>query len=125
MTRYKPSARPRNPPPGPDSVRATTSRLASPRAGRPKGSTPSRRFFCEAGHAANGPLDVKCKALLVRRGRKLSIFALLHKRLRSVFVMIDQGGHYRDARVDYETVGVERSAPRWMKMLRKYEYIPA
>jgi hypothetical protein len=79
----------------------------------------------EAGHAANGPLDVKRKALLVRRGRELSIFALPQNLLGSVFVMIDQGGHYRDARVDYETVGVEPNAPRWMKMRRTYEHVPA
>jgi hypothetical protein len=39
--------------------------------------------------------------------------------------VIDRGDYYRDASVDYEAMSVERNAPRWMKMLRKYGYIPA
>jgi hypothetical protein len=31
----------------------------------------------------------------------------------------------RDAGLAYEAMSVERNAPRWMKMLRKYGYIPA
>jgi hypothetical protein len=60
----------------------------------------------------------------VRRGRKRAIFALPHKLLKTVFVLIDRGDYYRDAGVDYEAMSVERNAPRWIKMLRKNRYIP-
>jgi hypothetical protein len=51
--------------------------------------------------------------------------AMAHKLLKTVFVLIDRGDYYRDASVDYQAMSVERNAPRWMKMLRKYGYIPA
>ena len=93
-----------------------------------KGNPYVRRVLCEAAHAASRTrcaLAEKFKALLVRRGRKRAIFALAHKLLKTVFVLIDRGDYYRDASVDYEAMSVERNAPRWMKMLRKYGYIPA
>ena len=62
------------------------------------------------------------KSLLIRRGRKRAIFALAHKILKIVFVLISRGDYYRDATVDYEAMSVERNAPRWMRMLRKYGY---
>lgn len=40
-------------------------------------------------------------------------------------MLIDRGDYYRDAGVNYEAISVERNTPRWMKMLRKYGYIPA
>jgi transposase len=93
-----------------------------------KGNPYVRRILCEAAHAASRTrcaLAEKFKGLLVRRGRKRAIFALAHKLLKTVFVLIDRGDYYRDAGVDYEAMSVERNAPRWMKMLRKYGYLPA
>lgn len=93
-----------------------------------KGNPYVRRLLCEAAHAASRTrcaLAAKFKGLLVRRGRKRAIFALAHKLLKTVFVLIDRGDYYRDAGVDYEAMSVERNAPRWIKMLRKYRYIPA
>jgi transposase len=93
-----------------------------------KGNPYVRRILCEAAHAASRTrcaLADRFKSLLVRRGRKRAIFALAHKLLKIVFVVIDRGDYYRDANVDYEALSVERNAPRWMKMLRKYGYIPA
>ena len=87
-----------------------------------------RRILCEAAHAANRircALAEKSKALLARRGRKRAIFALADKLLKTVFVLIDRGDYYRDAGANNEAMSVERNAPRWMKMLRKYGYIPA
>ena len=93
-----------------------------------KGNPYVRRILCEAAHAASRTrcaLAEKFKSLLVRRGRKRAIFALAHKLLKTVFVLIDRGDYYRDASVDYEAMSVERNAPRWMRMLGKYGYIPA
>jgi hypothetical protein len=50
---------------------------------------------------------------------------LAHKILKIVFVLISRGDYYRDATVDYEAISVERNAPRWISMLRKYGYIAA
>jgi transposase len=93
-----------------------------------KGNPYVRRILCEAAHAASRTrcaLADRFKSLLVRRGRKRAIFALAHKLLKIVFLLIDRGDYYRDASVNYEAMSVERNAPRWMKMLRKYGYIPA
>jgi hypothetical protein len=65
------------------------------------------------------------KLVCVAIARELAGFALAHKLLKTVFVLIDRGDYYRDASVDYATMSVERNAPRWIKMLRRYRYIPA
>jgi hypothetical protein len=59
----------------------------------------------------------------VRRGRKRAIFALAHKILKIVFILIQRGDYYRDATVDYEAINVARNAPRWLRMLKKYGFI--
>ena len=74
-----------------------------------------RRILCEAANAASrtrSALAEKFKALLVRRGRKRAIFALAHKILKIVFVLIRRGDYYRDATIDYEAISVGRNAPR-------------
>ena len=95
---------------------------------RRKGNPYVRHILCEAANAASrtrSALAEKFKALLIRRGRKRAIFALAHKILKIVFVLISRGDYYRDATVDYEAISVERNAPRWIRMLRKYGYIAA
>ncbi len=91
-----------------------------------KGNPYVRRILCEAANAAartRSALAKLFKSLLIRRGRKRAIFALAHKILKIAFVLISRGDYYRDATVDYEAMSVERNAPRWMRMLRKYGYI--
>jgi transposase len=93
-----------------------------------KGNPYVRRILCEAANAAartRSALAGQLKSLLIRRGRKRAIFALAHKILKIVFVLISRGDYYRDATVDYEAMSVERNAPRWIRMLRKYGYISA
>jgi transposase len=98
------------------------------RSGRArKGNPYVRRILCEAAQAASRTrcaLAEKFKALLARRGRKRAIFALAHKLLKTVFVLIERGDYYRDAGINYEALSVERNAPRWLRMLRKYGYLP-
>nr|VFK29777.1 MAG: hypothetical protein BECKMB1821G_GA0114241_105320 [Candidatus Kentron sp. MB]VFK33346.1 MAG: hypothetical protein BECKMB1821G_GA0114241_11511 [Candidatus Kentron sp. MB] len=43
--------------------------------------------------------------------------------LKIIFVLLSRGDYYRDAATNYEKLTVERNAPRWMKMLKKYGYI--
>lgn len=92
-----------------------------------KGNPYVRRILCEAANAASRTrcgLQEKFKSLVVRRGRKRAVFALAHKLLKIVYVLISRGDYYRDTTVNYEAISVARNAPRWMKMLKKYGYLP-
>ena len=60
----------------------------------------------------------------MRRGHKRSIIAIAHKLLRTVFCMLQRGEHYRDSATDYEALAVQRNAPRWIKALTKFGFIP-
>jgi transposase len=93
-----------------------------------KGNPYLRRILCEAANAASRTrcgLQDKFKALLIRRGRKRAIFAIAHKLLKTVFLLIQRGDYYRDAQADYEALSVQRNAPRWIKKLIQYGYITA
>jgi transposase len=93
-----------------------------------KGNPFLRRILCEAANAASRTrcsLQDKFKGLLIRRGRKRAIFAIAHKLLKIVFLLIQRGDYYRDAQTDYEALTVQRNAPRWIKKLIQYGYIAA
>lgn len=93
-----------------------------------KGNLYVRRLLCEFAHAASRTTSVfksKFQALIVRRGHKRSIVALAHKILRTIFFMLKRGEHYRDSTTDYEALSVQRNAPRWLKALIKFGFIPA
>ena len=66
----------------------------------------------------------KFQALTIRRGHKRSIVALAHKLLRTMFFMLKRREHYRDSVTDYEALSVQRNAPRWIKTLKKFGFIP-
>lgn len=86
-----------------------------------------RRLLCEFAQAASKTrcaLQAKFQALVARRGRKRSIIALAHKLLRTVFVLLSRGEPYRDATTDYEALMVQRNAPRWIKALTKFGFLP-
>lgn len=92
-----------------------------------KGNLYVRRLLCEFAHAASRTTSVfksKFQALIVRRGHKRSIVALAHKILRTIFFMLKRGEHYRDSATDYEALSVQRNAPRWIKALTKFGFIP-
>lgn len=92
-----------------------------------KGNLYVRRLLCEFAHAASRTTSVfksKFQALIIRRGHKRSIVALAHKILRTIFFMLKRGEHYRDSAVDYEALSVQRNAPRWIKALTKFGFIP-
>lgn len=93
-----------------------------------KGNLYVRRLLCEFAHAASRTTSVfkaKFQALIVRRGHKRSIVALAHKLLRTIFFMLKRHEHYRDSATDYEALSVQRNAPRWIKALTKFGFIPA
>jgi hypothetical protein len=45
--------------------------------------------------------------------------------LRTIFFMLSRGQHYRDSATDYEALSVKRNAPRWIKALRQFGFLPA
>jgi len=93
-----------------------------------KGNPYVRRLLCEFAHAASRTrcaLQSKFQALVVRRGRKRAIIGLAHKMLRTIFFMLSRGQHYRDSAINYEALSVKRNAPRWIKALTRYGFLPA
>ena len=92
-----------------------------------KGNLYVRRLLCEFAHAASRTKSVfhsKFQSLLVRRGYKRSIVAIAHKLLRTIYFMLSRGEHYRDSAADYEALSAQRNAPRWIKTLIRFGYIP-
>jgi transposase len=87
-----------------------------------------RRLLCEAAHAA---VKTTCQfkglyqGLALRRGKRRAVLAVGHKLLRIMFVLLSKKEPYRDPGVDYEALMVKRNAPRWIKCLAKYGYVPA
>ena len=93
-----------------------------------KGNLYVRRLLCEFAHAASrttSGFKSKFQSLIVRRGHKRSIVALGHKILRTIFFMLKRREHYRYSAVDYEALSVQRNAPRWIKALTRFGFIPA
>jgi transposase len=64
------------------------------------------------------------KGLVLRRGHKRTIVAIGHKLLKVIYVVLMKKEPYKDPGVDYEALVVSRNAPRWIKALRKYGYLP-
>ncbi|MDA8327564.1 MAG: IS110 family transposase [Betaproteobacteria bacterium] len=92
-----------------------------------KGNLYARRLLCEFAHAASRTKSVfqsKFQSLLVRRGYKRSIIAVAHKLLRTIYFMLSRGEHYRDSATDYEALSAQRNAPRWIKTLIRFGYLP-
>jgi transposase len=92
-----------------------------------KGNQAIRRILCEIANAARrtkSQFKAKYESLVIRRGHKRSIIAIGHKILRIVFVMLKNINPYYDPGINYEELIVDRNAPRWLKALKKYGYLP-
>ena len=59
-----------------------------------------------------------------RRGTQRAIVAIGHTVLKTVFVLLSRQVPYHDSTVDYEALAVKRNAPRWIRQLRKFGYLP-
>jgi transposase len=93
-----------------------------------KGNPFVRRLLCEFAHAASHTRSVfqsKFQSLIVRRGHKRAIVALAHKLLRTIFFMLKRREHYQDSATNYEALSVQRNAPRWIKALTRFGFIPS
>lgn len=76
-----------------------------------KGNPHARRLLCEFAHAASRTQSVfksKFQALTVRCGYKRAIIAIGHKILRTIYVMLKRGEHYRDSTTDYEALSIQK-----------------
>ena len=92
----------------------------------PKGSKQLRYVLCEAANAAsktNCQFQHKYKSLMIRRGHKKAIIAVGHKMLRVIFSRLKTGEVYQDPIITYEELVIKKNAPRWIKMLKKYNYV--
>ncbi len=93
-----------------------------------KGNAWARRLLSEFAQAASRSrcaLKDKFAALSIRKGHKKSIVALAHKMLRIIFAMHKNNKPYHDRAIDYEALSVQKTAPRWLKMLKKHGFLPA
>jgi transposase len=93
-----------------------------------KGNTYVRRLLCEFVQAARktqSMFQAKHNALAITRGFKRAIMACAHKMLRIIWAMLLRNQPYRDATVDYEALSVRKNAPRWIRTLKRYGYLPA
>jgi transposase len=91
----------------------------------PKGSKQLRYVLCEAANAAaktDCQFKHQYKSLMIRRGHKKAIVAVGHKLLRVIFSRLKTGEVYKDPLISYEELVVKKNAPRWIKMLTKYDY---
>ena len=86
-----------------------------------------RYMLCEAANAARKTKTVfraKYNSLVIRRGHKKTIIALAHKLIRTIYFVLARRKPYHDTTVDYEAAIVAKSAPRWIRALKKYGYWP-
>ena len=93
-----------------------------------RGNTTLREILIECAHGAVHTKDCQfkgfAKALTVRRGSKRAIVATANKMLRVLYAVLKTGKPYRDPRIDYEAIMVQRNAPRWITMLQKHDIDP-
>lgn len=92
-----------------------------------KGNIFLRTILCEIANAAiktRSQFKGKYESLVIRRGHKRAIIAIGHKILRIIFTLLKRNQPYHDPNINYEKIMVDRNAPRWLKALDKYGYLP-
>ena len=86
-----------------------------------------RALLCQIAWAAvrtTSQFKSRFQSLVGRRGTQRAIVAIGHKVLKTVFVLLSRQVPYQDSTVDYEALAVQRHAPRWIRQLRKFGYLP-
>jgi transposase len=64
------------------------------------------------------------QGLVIRRGTQQALVAIGHKVLKIVFVLLARQGPYHEATVDYAALTGKRNAPRWIRALKPFGYLP-
>jgi len=92
-----------------------------------KGNASLRSILCQIAWAATRTtcqFKDKYKGLAIRLGTQRAIIAIAHKILKIAFVLLQRDVPYKDPDVDYQAIMVKKNAPRWIKMLKRYGFIP-
>lgn len=91
-----------------------------------KANTHLRSLLCEIAHSAkktNSQFSAIYKGLVVRRGCKRATIAVAHKICEIIYIVLSRKEHYREPKIDYQSLVVKRNAPRWLQTLKKYGYL--
>jgi transposase len=91
-----------------------------------KGNRYLRSLLCEIAHSAKktkSQFNGIYKGLVIRRGCKRATIAVAHKICEVVFIVLNRKEHYKDPKIDYKRLIVERNAPRWLQALKKYGFL--
>jgi transposase len=91
-----------------------------------KGNRYLRSLLCEVAHSAkktNSQFKGLYKGLVIRRGCKRATIAVAHKICEVIFIVLSRKEHYKDPKIDYQRLVVERNAPRWLQTLKKYGFM--
>jgi len=99
---------------------------------RKRGTTaPGNRYvrtvLCEIAWAATrtaSQFKSRFQGLVIRRGAKKAIVAIGHQVLKIVFVLLSRQVPYHDTAVDYKALVVKRNAPRWIRALKEFGFLP-
>ena len=86
-----------------------------------------RVLLCQSANAAvktRSQFKGKYQGLLIRKGHKKAIIAVEHKILRVIHLVFRNGKPYQDPEIDYEALVTAKNAPRWIKALDKFGYLP-
>jgi len=92
-----------------------------------KGNRYVKTILCEAAQSAR---RTQCQfkdvfqGLAGRRGYKRAIIAVGRKMLETAYIILKRNEPYRDPVVTYEELMVRRNAPRWLRALKKFGYLP-
>jgi transposase len=92
-----------------------------------KGNHQLRVLLCQSANAAvktRSQFKGKYQGLLIRKGHKKAIIAVGHKILRVIHSVLKNGKPYQDPEIDYEALVTAKNAPRWIKALDKFGYLP-
>jgi hypothetical protein len=88
---------------------------------------PGITVLCQIAWAATrttSQFKSRFQGLVIRRGTKKALVVIGHKVLKIVFVLLSRQVPYRDSTVDYAALTVKRNAPRWIRALKRFGYLP-
>ena len=86
-----------------------------------------RQLLCEAANSAiktESQFKGLYRGFVIRLGHNQAIVAVGHKIFEVIFVILKKKVPYKDPKIDYEALVVKRNAPRWLRALQKYGYLP-
>lgn len=92
-----------------------------------KGNTYVKSLLCEFANSARKTktqFKSRFDGLSIRRGYKKAIIATGHRMLEVVYILLKNKIPYKEPNINYEELVVKRNAPRWIKKLKEFGYLP-